>query len=135
MTGRIAKIALVVVCFIFLLRAERVNMQVTVAVGTPVRLATQTTFANRLLIQAKHGNTGIIQVMLGVPVGTTCDPTNPAHLTAELGPGDATHPGSTLSDPQGANGNSPPDAENLALACVSGTVNSDVAIISYYRRN
>lgn len=134
--SRTARIAAIVLVFVFLLRAERVNQQITITAGTAIRITTvQRTFANRLMIQSRHSNTGIIYVMLGVNPNTVCSASNSAHLSAELGPGDATHPGASLSDPQGAQGNSPPEAEDLSWACIDGTVSSDVALITYYRRN
>lgn len=115
--------------------AERINTQVTINAGTPVRLAGISTPVNRLFIQSLHSNTGLVYVLLGVPTATTCDATNTAQLTAELGPGDATHPGQSFSDPQGANGNSPSDYENLQTSCIDGSHTGDKVIVSFWRRN
>ena len=117
------------------LNAERQNMQVTVSAGTPVRLANVKTLVARLMIQSRHANTGLLYLMAGVPTTTTCNASSAAQLTAELGPGDSTHPGSSYSDPQGANGNTPADAEDLSQFCIDGTVTSDVAIVTYWRIN
>lgn len=114
--------------------AERINKQVTVTAGTPVRVALGTTKMNRLFLQSRHSNTGLIYVLMGVNPTKTCDATDATQLTAELGPGDSTHPGSSLSDPQGANGNSPSDYEDASWLCVDGTHTSDVVIISFWHR-
>lgn len=114
--------------------ADRVNLQITITAGTPVRIATNRLFVDRLSIQSKHGNTGLVYVMLGVPAATTCDATNAAHLSGELGPGDATHPGGQFVDPQGANGMTPSDIEDLSLACIDGSHTADVVIVTFWRR-
>ena len=125
----------IILCFAIAGDSERINMQVTITAGTPVRLAGISTPVNRLFIQSLHSNTGIVDVLLGVPVATPCDATNAAQLTAELGPGDATHPGQSFSDPQGANGNSPSDYENLITSCIDGSHTGDKVIVSFWRRN
>jgi hypothetical protein len=135
MTKRISAVLVLLLALASLTEAERRNMQVVIVAGTPVRLATTKTLVNRLFIQSRHSNTGLLYLMAGVPTSQTCSAANAAHLTAELGPGDATHPGSSYNDPQGANGNSPPDVEDLQNFCIDGTVNADVAIVSYWRRN
>jgi len=117
--------------------AQRVNVMITFAVtGTPQRLVTQSTPENRLLLQSRHSNVGLITIMLGIPTKVACSTsaTTPSQITAELGPGDALHPGNSLSDPQGANGSSPPDFEDLALACAAGTA-GDQLIVSFWQRN
>lgn len=117
-----------------LLDAERVNMQVTITAGTPVRLTTTKTLVNRLFIQLKTGSSGRAFLLLGVPATTTCDATNAAQLTAELAPATATAPGGSFSDPQGANGMSPSDSEDLAQICIDGSHTGDVVVISFWRR-
>lgn len=115
--------------------AERVNSQVTITAGTPIRIATQKTMENRILIQSRHSNSGIIYVLMGVNPNKACNASDTSQLTAELGPGDSLHPGASLSDPQGASGNTISDAEDVSWMCLDGTNSSDVAIVSYWRRN
>ena len=117
------------------LDAERVNQQITVTAGTPIRVTTIAgTYVNRLFIQSRHANTGVVYVLMGVKSATACDATNTSQLTAELGPGDATHPGGTLSDPQGANGNTPADSEDASMICIDGTNSGDVVIVSFWHQ-
>lgn len=132
--NRIATLAVVLgLVFTSIADARRVNLQITVVTaGTPVRISANHLLVDRLFIQSKAGSTGTISIMLGVAVGTTCDKTNAAHLTAQLAPGTATTPGQSFSDPQGANGNTPSDREDLALACIDSTVNGDIAIVSFW---
>lgn len=132
---KILAILAVVALFVPQAGAERVNLQITITAGTPIRIAAQKTVVNRLMLQSRHGNTGLIYVLLGVKPTTTCNASSTSQLSAELGPGDSTHPGSSLSDPQGANGTTPPDGEDLAMACVDGTNSSDVVIVTYWKRN
>lgn len=129
------RLLLIVALLVAPMGAERVNKQITITAGTPIRIATLATRENRLFIQSRHSNTGLIYIMLGVNPATTCNASSASQLSAELGPGDALHPGASFSDPQGANGNSPADYEDLSWACVDGTVNGDVVIISYWHRN
>lgn len=131
------KLSAIFLCLLLLalpVSAERINLQIVVG-ASPVRIAGIKTLVNRLMIQAKHGNAGIIQVLLGVNPSKTCNASDTSQLSAELGPGDTTHPGQSLSDPQGANGDSPSDAEDLSWACIAGTNVSDVAIITFWHRN
>lgn len=127
-------VALLVLCVV-MLPAERLNMQIVVTAGTPIRIASQKMLASRFTIQSRHSNTGLIYVLLGVKPTTACDATNTTQLSLELGPGDATHPGQSMSDPQGANGMTPADAEDLSWACIDGTVNGDKALITLWRKN
>jgi hypothetical protein len=115
--------------------AERINLMLTMT-GSPIRIAAQSTKVNRLFVQARHGNVGLVTVMLGVSTRVACNvsATNPSQISAELGPGDSLHPGQSLSDPQGATGDSPADFEDLALACVQGT-SGDQVIVSAWHRN
>lgn len=115
--------------------ADRQNVQVAVTAGTPVRVSSVKLLVNRLFIQSRTGNTGRIYILMGVGPNTTCDATNTAQLTAELAPGSATAPGGSFSDPQGANGNTPSDAEDLNKICIDGSHTADVAIVSYWRKN
>lgn len=115
--------------------AERINLQFSVVAGTPIRIATQSTSVNRLFIQSRHGSTGIVYLLGGVPTGTTCNANNSSQLTAELGPGDSLHPGASLSDPQGADGNTPSDREDLATWCIDGSHTGDLVIVSFWRKN
>ena len=113
--------------------AQRVNLQITIG-ASPVRIASIPTRVNRLFIQSRHSNAGLVYILLDVPVGTTCNASDSKQLTAELGPGDSTHPGASFSDPQGANGDSPPDYEDMGNACIAGTNAGDLVIVSYYQR-
>jgi hypothetical protein len=122
--------------------ARRVNLVasgggfLTITAGTPIRLAITKTLVDRLFIEGRHGaSTGIIYVMLGVPVATTCNAADPSQLTAELAPATATAPGIAFNDPVGANGNTPSDREDLALACIDGTHTGDTVIVSYWSTN
>lgn len=117
--------------------AIRSNQQITIAAGTPVRIASQPgTFVTHLFVQSKHSNSGLVYLLLGVPATTTCDATNAAHLTAELGPGDSTHPGATpWIDPPATSGSRPQDSEDMSLGCLDGTHSGDVVIVSFWRIN
>jgi hypothetical protein len=118
--------------------AERLNQQITIVAGTPIRLAARSTPVDRLMIQARHnpsGGNGIIYILDGVSPTKACNAADATQLTAELAPGTATSPGGSYSDPQGANGDSPPDFTDLAHMCIDGTHSGDIAIVTYYRRN
>lgn len=119
------------------LGAERWNFQVTVTAGTAQRIATGPIpfFLDRLMIQSRSKNTGTALIMLGVPLATPCSATSTSQLSAELGPGDTLHPGGTLSDPQGANGNPPSEVEDMRLACLDGTVSGDKLLVTGWHRN
>lgn len=117
------------------LSAERWNYQITVTAGTPQRISPVLFPIDRLMIQSRSGNTGKVYIMLGVPVAKTCSATDTTQLSAELGPGDTLHPGGSLSDPQGANGNAPAEFEDLSLACIDGTVSGDKVIVTGWHRN
>lgn len=116
--------------------AERLNLQITITAGTPIRVEARSTKVDRLFVQLRHSaSAGTVYLMDGVPTTTVCNASDTTQLTAELGPGDATHPGSSYSDPQGANGNTVSDVTDLANFCVDGTHSGDVVIFSFYRRN
>lgn len=117
------------------LDAERVNQQITIVIGTPTRVTGSSYLVNRLFVQSRTTNTGLVYILMGVPASKACDISDSTQLTAELGPGSSTSPGQSFSDPQGANGDSPPDAEDLSKMCVAGTVNGDKVIVSYWHRN
>lgn len=117
------------------LDAERRNQQVVITAGTPIRISASKYLVNRLFIQSLAGNTGIVYVMLGVPISETCNASNALHLTAQLAAGTATAPGQSFSDPQGANGDSPSDIEDLALACLDGSHSGDSVVVSGWHRN
>lgn len=134
MTKRISIVAMLLLACASVTEAERLNFQITVG-ASPVRISAVKLLANRFQIQSRHGNSGLVYILLGVNPTTTCDASNTAHLSAELGPGDATHPGQSLSDPQGAQGNSPPDVEDLSWACIAGTVPGDLVLVTVFRRN
>jgi hypothetical protein len=115
--------------------AQRLNQQIVITSGTAIRVSTVSLPVDRLFVQSRHNNMGLVYLMDGVATGTACSASSASQLTAELGPGDATHPGQSYSDPQGANGFSPPDFTNLQNFCVDGSNSGDVVIVSYYKRN
>jgi hypothetical protein len=134
MTKRITACALLALLFAAVTSAERQNLQFTLTAGTGVRISAGKLVVNRLVVQSRAGNTGIALLSLGVPVGTACDATSAAQLTAEIAPGDATHPGGSFIDPPGANGNTISDAEDLSKACLDTTHTGDKVIVTYFRR-
>lgn len=122
--------------FVVLLPAERKNYVYTLTAGSPVRLATQKMLASRLFIQnAPMSGGGVTIVMLGVPAATTCDSSQSTQVTAYLAPATATAPGGSFSDPQGAPGNTIPDSENMALACLDTTITGTKVVVSFWRQN
>jgi hypothetical protein len=126
------------VCLVMLAppaHAERVNFLLTMT-GSPIRIANTSVKVDRLMIQNRHTSVGLVTVFLGVPTKTTCSlaATTPSQISAELGPGDSLHPGASLSDPQGANGNPPAEFEDLGLACLLGS-SGDQVIVTAWRRN
>lgn len=117
--------------------AQRVNVMITFAVtGTPQRIMPQSTPENRMIMQSRHANVGLITIMLGVPTAVACSTTAsaPSQVTAELGPGSSLQPGGSLSDPQGADGSNPSNFEDLGLACAAGTA-GDQLIVSFWQRS
>jgi hypothetical protein len=132
---KLSSLALAVLIAAIPLSAERWNHTITVTAGAPIRISAGTFPVNRLGIQARHGNTGLIYIMLGVSPSITCNAAADGQLTAELGPGDSLHPGNYFSDPQGANGMSPSDFEDLSWACIDGTVSGDKATVTGWHRN
>lgn len=116
------------------LNAERHNQQITITAGTPIRVQASKYLVNRLFVQSMIGNTGAVYIMLGVPTTAACNASNAAHLTAQLAPATATAPGGSFNDPQGANGNSPSDVEDLSQMCLDGSHSGDVVIVSSWHR-
>lgn len=111
------KIAVLLVALMLaapLVDAARVNQQITITAGTGIRVTTIAgTYVSRIFIQSRHSNIGLIYVSLSVPSATACNASSASQLTAELGPGTSTSPGGSFNDPQGANGNTPSEAEML----------------------
>ena len=118
-----------------LAQENRVNLQITITSGTPIRVYASTLKLNRLFIQSRHNNAGLIYVLLGVPPTLACNSSSASQLTAELGPGSSTQPGQSFSDPQGAPGNQISNAEDMSWACIDGTSSGDKVIISGWRSN
>lgn len=110
----------------------RVNRVITVTAGTAIRLSTSHTYVDRIFIQMLTGGSGRGFVMDGVPLGTTPDRTNPAHLTAELQAATAVSPGGNYSD-QAQNQSAA--TIDLAMIAIDGAVTGDKIIVSYYLRN
>ena len=109
----------------------RINRQVTVSAGTPVNIWTGTgtadtvpAMARAVLIQMKHGGTGIGYVMAGISRNRTPSASNSSDLTAELAPASATAPGGSYSD----------ESEQMGIDVnsiwVDGSVTSDVIVVS-----
>lgn len=122
--------------FVVLLPAERLNYTYTLTAGTAVRLASQKMLASRMLIQnIPMTGGGVTIIMLGVPTGTACDSTQAAQVTAYLAPATSTAPGGSFSDPQGANGNTIADSENMQNACIDTTVTGTKVTVSFWRQN
>lgn len=107
-----------------LMAGVRTNREITVAAGTPVRLATSRLLVNRIFIQMKTAGTGRGYVMAGIPVGTTPASTTSAHLTAELCPATATAPGCAYTD-------SYPDGIDVSLIWVDGSHTGDKITVSW----
>lgn len=102
----------------------RVNRTITVAAGTPVRLATTHIYAAKIFIQMQTGGSGRGFIMAGIPSGTTPAATTSAHLTAELSPATATGPGGSYSD-------SDYSGIDLSLIWVDGSNTGDKITFSY----
>jgi hypothetical protein len=105
------------------LQAARFSITLTVVSGTPIHLApdNQPLIVSRIIIQMKHGGTGMGQIMLGVPKGTT--PATSSWPVIELAPATATAPGQSFSD-EGPN-------INLAEIWCDGSHSGDLITVSY----
>lgn len=122
-------------------KPHRINRQITIVAGTPERLVSKDTpvpvYANRLFIQSRAANTGLVYVLGGVPLETVLSAADAAQLTAELGASpSATQPGGSFGDPPGNSGGvnmTPPD--DLREWAIDGTHSGDLVIISYDLRN
>lgn len=130
------KIIVLLGLLVILLPAERLNYQYTLTAGSPVRIASQKMLASRLLIQnIPMASGGATIIMLGVPLATVCDSTQAAQVTAYLAPATTTSPGGSFSDPQGANGNTATDSEDMQKACLDTTVTGTKVVVSFWRQN
>lgn len=73
----------------------RVNHQYILTPGTPIQLSQIPWACERILIQGMKGGTGVVYIMLGVPVGTTPAKTLNA---VQLAPASSTAPGPMYKD-------------------------------------
>lgn len=115
--------------FAGILDARRVNTQVTVTAGTPVRLSTTKRLVNRIFVQMAIGGSGVGYVMTGIPNGTTPSSSNAAHLTAQLCAATATAPGCNYSD--NINSTSNADPIDLSEIWLDGATSGDKIIVSF----
>lgn len=143
MAKRISAAVAALLVYLQPIEAQRVNLTapgggfITITPGTPIRLwpGQGPYLMNRWMIQVRPnaGTSGVVYLMLGVPVGKACSATNAAHLSATLSASTSASPGGSLSDPQGANGNTPADAEDMAQACVDGTQADTITVTGWHQ--
>lgn len=122
-------------------KPHRINFQITIVAGTPVRLVSADTpnpvYVNRLFIQSRAGNTGLGYVLGGVPLTTVLNAADAAQLVAEIGASpSAAQPGGSFGDPPGSTGgwnSTPPD--DLREWGLDGSHSGDVFIVTYDLRN
>lgn len=129
MKSRIARTLLAIVVLGLSLQtrlpAARVGRIITVAAGTPVQLATQSTLVRRIFIQMQAGGTGMGYVMDGVTVGTT--PVANTNPTVQLAAATASAPGGNYSD---ASQTSAYDID-LQKIWIDGSHTGDTILVSY----
>lgn len=107
----------------------RVNRSITITSGTPVNVwtgtgAAETTpvMARAILLQMKHGGTGIGYVLAGISRNRVPSASNSADLSAELAPASATAPGGGYSDSAEVTG------IDVSRIWIDGSVSGDVVI-------
>lgn len=111
----------------------RINKAVTIVSGTPIQLSPIPLIVSRISIQAKSGGTGVIQVMDGIPAGTTpgANGTTAGQLTFEISAAGASAPGGNYTDRAYEKDGG---GINLQLIWIDGSHSGDVATISYDQR-
>lgn len=102
----------------------RVTKTLTITAGTPIRLATSVTLVDRLVIQMKHGGSGLGYVMDGITSGT---PSIGANNPVELAPASANAPGGTYQD-------SSPLGIDISQIWIDGSNSGDIVGVSYFAR-
>ena len=108
-----------------------VNKRITITAGTPIALATQSTFVRSLFVQMRHGGTGFGTLFnLSDPAvqGQTPDVGNGAHVSAELAPATATAPGGSWGYPDTDRG------YDLQWISIDGSNSGDTVTVSYDKK-
>lgn len=120
---------------------KRINFQVTIAAGTPVRLAPvgapRPVLVSELSIQSRAGNTGLGYVLGGVPIDVVADAANAKHLSQELAAAASNVlPGGLFTEPFAPAGGFNTGVEvDLREYAVDGSHTGDLYIVSYYLRD
>lgn len=104
---------------------QRITTTLTITAGTPIRLATSITLCDRIVIEMKHGGSGLGYVMDGIPNGTTpaIATNNPIELSAatSTGPGGAYNDASALGI-------------DVSQIWIDGGNSGDKVIVWYFKR-
>ncbi len=118
---------------------DRINGIITITSGTPIALTTVLPAsstapfnANRIIIQALHGGTGLIQVCI-VPVGTTpaANCSTAGQLGGEICPATSTAPGCNYTDVAYPDAGAPLEMRQY---WVDGSHSGDTVLVSLDRR-
>jgi hypothetical protein len=104
---------------------QRITQTLTIAAGTPIRLATSVTLADRIVVEMKHGGSGLGYVMDGIPNGTT--PSTTSNNPIELAPATSTAPGGIYADSSAI-------GIDISQIWIDGANSGDKVLVSYYRR-
>lgn len=115
--------------------AGRINLQVTIAAGTPVHVWTQSSpyLVNEMIIQGQPGSSaGLVYVMAGIASGRTPASTNATDLTATLCAATSTVPGCPYSDGTIATSNAGIDVSKI---WIDGSHSGDVVVVSFDTRD
>ena len=127
------------VAILFLLAAAvafpdpQINRIQAFTTGVGYRVTSNLVMANSLFIQSLPGNSAVVYVLFADPA-LTCVASATTQIVAELGPGDATHPGESLTFPCNGSAVSSAGGFDVNWYCAAGST-GDSAILSFNVRN
>ena len=114
-------------CMVMLASDAQFGKQITVTAGTPIRLVNTRTMVSSLLIQMKHGGSGLGLVYNADPA-IAC---SAGTLVAELAPATATSPGGSYTFPSNGSATTESSGFDINYVCVDGSNSGDVLVTSW----
>lgn len=109
--------------------SRRWKALITITAGTPIFVAAGQVpiMADRILVQPRHGGTGLVLVYDDVPIGMAAsDVAAGGDLAVELAPATSTAPGGTYTDTGGS--------IDLRMIAVDGSHSGDTVLIDAHLR-
>ena len=108
--------------------------QITVTAGTAIRVTTGNLMASSILIQMKHGGSGVGYVLYADPSATCNVGAAGTTLVAELAPANPLAPGGSFTYPSNNDSTTQQGGFSPAYFCVDGSNSGDVIIVSWSQR-